>query len=450
MNRRTFLLGGAALASASAPSAKAFAASGLRGTIDASHLGLRPSAVDDQSRTLQKAISQAVRDERPLFLPPGTYTVSNLALPSGTRLVGIPGATRIVYGGRGHLLFAEGAQRLSLQGITFDGVNRPIGDHVSGLIHIRQSKRVKIEECEITGSTKHGLALERVGGRIEHAHITGAGDAAIYSVEATGLEITGNTITDCGNGGILVHRWRHGEDGTIVTGNRIERIHARLGGTGQWGNGINIFRANNVMVSNNRIADCAFTAVRSNAGSNIQILGNNCMRSGETGIYSEFGFQGAVISNNIVDGGTTGISVANFMQGGRISVVSGNIIRNMVTTAPYFLEHEVFGVGISVEADTTVTGNVIETAPRTGMLLGWGPYLRNVSATGNVIRDAKVGISVSVVEGARSTVISDNIIEGAKAGAIVGYRWHKPVTRDLAVSGAKDWAHLSIERNRTS
>ena len=39
-----------------------------------------------------------------------------------------------------------------------------------------------------------------------------------------------------------MHRWKVGEDNTIVTGNRIERIAARLGGTGQQGNDINLLR----------------------------------------------------------------------------------------------------------------------------------------------------------------------------------------------------------------
>ena len=59
--------------------------------------------------------------------------------------------------------------------------------------------------------------------------------------------------------------------------------------------------------------------------------------------------------------------------------------------------------------------------------------MRNVVATGNVIRKAGTGIAVTVVEGAGSAVISDNVIDGARNGAIVGYRWAEPATGDLAV-----------------
>ena len=109
-----------------------------------------------------------------------------------------------------------------------------------------------------------------------------------------------------------------------------------------------------------------------------------------------------------------------------------------------------FGVGISIEADTSATGNVIDGAPRYGMLLGWGPYLRDVAATGNVIRRAPVGVAVSVVEGAGSAVISDNLIAGADQGAVVGMRWAEMASGDLARTGAGKYPQLLVERNRVS
>jgi uncharacterized secreted repeat protein (TIGR03808 family) len=156
-----------------------------------------------------------------------------------------------------------------------------------------------------------------------------------------------------------------------------------------------------------------------------------------------------MIANNIVDGAATGIAVVNFDQGGRIGVVSGNIVRNLTGAGPYDPDPPGFGVGIAIEADTAATGNVIDGAPRFGMLLGWGPYLRDVAAIGNVIRGAPVGVAVSVVDGAGSAVISDNLISGAINGAIVGTRWAEIVARDLLRS-ARAFPHLMVERNRAS
>jgi uncharacterized secreted repeat protein (TIGR03808 family) len=79
--------------------------------------------------------------------------------------------------------------------------------------------------------------------------------------------------------------------------------------------------------------------------------------------------------------------------------------------------------------------------------LGWGQYLRDVTVTGNVVRDADVGIAVSVVPGAGSAVIADNLISGARRGAILGMDRRTPVTGELANDGAR-FAQLAISGNR--
>ena len=452
MQRRAFLAGSlAALAVPvlARPAGAAIRLADMRGSFGNEIPDLRPGAADDQSRALQRAIDAAAAGGRPLFIPAGRYTVSNLRLPSGTRLIGVPGQTRLIYGGDGHLIFAEGVENVGLDGLVLDGANRDLGEYAPALAHFAEARAITIRDCECLGSTQSGIALDRSSGRVENTTVRGAAQAGIRSVEARGLALCGNTVTECANGGILVHRWKEGEDNTIVSGNRIGQIAARDGGSGQNGNGINVFRAHGVIVSDNHISDCAFTAVRVNAGSNVQVRGNTALRSGETGLFVEFGTQGAIVSSNLVDGATTGISVSNFDQDGRLAVVSGNIVRNMKTTIPYEDPNQGRGIGIAVEADTTVTGNVIEDAPEFGMVLGWGPYLRDVSATGNVIRKAGVGIAVSVAEGARSTVIADNILSGIENGAVVGYRWTERATGDLAAS-PEDWPHLTVTRNRVN
>jgi uncharacterized secreted repeat protein (TIGR03808 family) len=151
----------------------------------------------------------------------------------------------------------------------------------------------------------------------------------LHSLDATGLQILNNHVADCANNGVQVWRSEAGEDGSAVVGNRIERIRADGGGTGQNGNGVNAFRAGGVLVTGNRITDCAYSEIRGNSASDIQILGNSCARLGEVAIYAEFAFQGALIANNLVDTAATGISVTNFNEGGRLAVVQGNILRNL-------------------------------------------------------------------------------------------------------------------------
>ena len=78
------------------------------------------------------------------------------------------------------------------------------------------------------------------------------------------------------------------------------------------------------------------------------------------------------------------------------------------------------GIGIYVEADASVTGNVIENAPAFGIMAGWGKYLRDVAITGNVIRKAFVGIGVSVTSGAGTALVNNNMISETPRGAVVG------------------------------
>ena len=451
--RRAILTGFAAapaiLATGTASAQAGFTLADLRGSASAANLGLIPGAVDDQSRRLQAILDAASAADLPVFLPPGAYHVANLTLPPKVRLSGAAGASRLVFAGGGHFVIAEGATHIELSGIILDGANRPLDEYAAAALRLSNCERVVIENCTILGSSAIGLQVDRSSGRIDRCRISGAsGECGLYALENKDFSITGNEVEACSNGGILVHRWQPGEDGTRVTGNRVFNIGAAKGGTGQWGNGINVFRAHSVSIQDNHVSDCALSAIRSNGGSNVRISGNTCLRSGETAIYSEFEFQGAIIANNLVDGAAIGISMANFMQGGRLAACTGNIVRNIHRNPPYDNDDQFYGIGISAEADTTLSGNVIEKAETCGINLGWGPYLRDVAVNGNVIRDCPVGVAVTVVEGAGPAAITGNVISGFGPGAIVGYRWMEAVTGDLAASGAKRFEHLAIEQNR--
>ncbi len=173
--------------------------------------------------------------------------------------------------------------------------------------------------------------------------------------------------------------------------------------------------------------------MRNNGGAGVLIGDNSCAEVGETAIFAEFDFEGCVIANNSIDGAACGVQMVNFADhGGRAAVCSGNIIRNLRPNQNRS-GHE---FGIKVEADATVSGNVIEGAPWVGVLVGWGASLRDVTVTGNVVRDAPIGIGVSIVPGAGSAVIADNVISGASQGAVVGMNFDKPDTADLARGGA--------------
>jgi hypothetical protein len=53
-----------------------------------------------------------------------------------------------------------------------------------------------------------------------------------------------------------------------------------------------------------------------------------------------------------------------------------------------------------------------------------------------------------VAIGAGAALIADNLISGARRGAIVGMQWKQPVTGDLSKGGAARYAQLTINGNR--
>ena len=427
--------------------AQALQNASMRGSIDPTDFGFLPDAPDDQSRKFAEILDAASLTNQPVFLPAGTFRISNMTLPKRVRITGVPGASRIVYGGDGFLFSAQDTELLLLEGVSFDGSNRSFSDQAQGLIEARRVGKVQISNCDIAGAARNAIVVESCAGRIDNCTISGAADAGIWSVEGRGMAIRDNVVSDCSDGGILVHRWQEADDNTLISGNRVERIGARSGGTGQYGNGINVFRGNGVQIANNHVSACAFSAIRCNSASNAVISGNTCLNSGETALYAEFRFEGSIIANNLIDGAANGISVVNFNEGGRLAVVSGNIVRNLSAKGPYPAEGLGFGNGISAEADTAITGNTVENAPNIGMALGWGPYLRNVSVTGNVIRKAGEGIAVSVTEGAGKAVISGNVFDQIATGAIFGHDHDKIVTGDMAKHGNQGFANVTIERN---
>ena len=414
---------------------------------DATQYGVRPNSGEDQTRALQRAIDEAARAQLPLALPPGVYRSGSLRLPNGTQLIGVRGATKILFTGGASAIQSDGSASIGLTGITFDGGSIPLPTR-RGLIHVLGGRDVRITDCEIANSGGSGIWLEQVSGDISGNIFTDIAVTAVVSFDAKGLSVCRNTILGTNDNGIEILRTAIGDDGTLVADNRIENIKAGPGGSGQYGNAINAFRAGNVIVRGNRIRNCDYSAVRGNSASNIHISGNSVSDVREVALYSEFSFEAAVIANNIVDGAAVGVSVCNFNEGGRIAVVQGNIIRNLIPKRPIgTAPDDDAGVGIYVEADTSVTGNVIENAPSYGIVAGWGKYLRDVAITGNVIRKALAGVGVSVVPGAGIALVNNNMISETPRGAVVGLDHARAVTSDLSADGAQRFAQVVVSGN---
>lgn len=297
-------------APASGTDAPAFAAPS-----SASDSGLVADADADQSAQLQAAIDHASALRVPLVLAPGRYRVAGIRLRPNTIITGALRTAILALSRPGALLMADAADGIGLHHLRLEGDNLANGSEPGALIALKGCGGLMLSHLDISSSGGRAIALDGCSGRVTGCRIDNSKDAAIFAIDSSGLDITANTIAKCGDNGILVWRRKTGEDGTIVAGNRISHVAATSGGSGQNGNGINVYRAAGVLVEGNRITDCAYSAVRGNAASNLQIIANTCQRIGEVALYAEFGFEGTVIANNLVDGAAAGISVTNFNEG---------------------------------------------------------------------------------------------------------------------------------------
>lgn len=417
--------------------------------VEATQFGLRPGSADDQSRLLQAALVEASKRGAPLIVAPGRYRVGNVVLPENTRLIGVHSATQFIAAQAGPLLVARRIKRAAISGILLDGLDIRTSQR-SGLFNVEEVLDLALSDCEFANAGSVGLTLNRTAGRIERNRFRSMRESALFSLDSRGLSIEANAVEDCGNNGIQIWRSQAGDEQSLIRGNRLNRIRSDAGGDGPNGNGISLFRAGGVVIEGNTLRDCALTFIRNNSGSNVQILGNQGRRCGETALYSEFAFEGAIIANNLVEDCAQGANITNLDHGGRLAVFANNIIRNAQKGLAPKGKEPVGGLGVHVEAEAAVTGNVIENASEVGISLGWSWAMRNLVATGNVIRRTGIGISVSLIPKERNALIANNLISEAKLGAVVGTEFGKAVTGDLTRSEDRRAAGIRIEGNSVS
>ena len=227
VNRRHLIGASAAgAATALAMSPDAARAAPLTSTLgrDATQYGVRPGSPDDQTRNLQRAIDEAARAQVPLALPPGVYRTGMLRLQNGTQLVGVRGATKLVFSGGASMMQGEGAGHVGLSGITLDGGNIPLPQR-RGLVHCLGGRDIRITDCEISASGGNGIWFEQVSGDISGNIFTDIATTAVVSFDALGLIVSRNTILGTNDNGIEILRTAIGDDGTMVptTASRTSR-----------------------------------------------------------------------------------------------------------------------------------------------------------------------------------------------------------------------------------
>ncbi|CUA85365.1 twin-arg-translocated uncharacterized repeat protein [Chelatococcus sambhunathii] len=390
--------------------------------------------------TLQDAMNVARSNGKPLFIVAGTYDVGNLSVRTsnggGAPLVmeANPGTVTLRFTTGTFFLEIDNVPDCVIRGITFNANGRPYAESGNGgAITAYRAHRTRIDRCTVHGAPGMGIVFEQCGtrqtigttGTDEPVSPAGAiagcevynCDTAIFGVANVSLSVTGNVVRNCGNNGILIWQYSPRFDGSTVSGNVITYIEAQGGGTGQRGNGVNLYRAHGCTVTDNRIRYCKFSAVRANVCNDTIISGNNIYAMGEMAIYVEEtdgasgeNDVGTVVGSNLIDTCGSGISVTNFNNGGRLASITGNVVRNARQSNNPTVSYDT-GTGISAEGDCVVNGNVVECALRYGIVVGTNNYARNLIASDNVIRRCGIGIAASANANAGHMLVTDNMIQ---------------------------------------
>ena len=266
-------------------------------------------------------------------------------------------------------------------------------------------------------------------------HIVGIPGRSILRARANGGALLGiAAANDIRIDGLVLDGSASSGDGAMLVADDVEQlavVNCKL--LGASGDGLALRRVSG------RIADCDIGGCR-----NIALLGedprglevarNHVHDCGDIGILvrrSNAGETGsALIAENIIDRVATGIAVDGHAGGARLAVVQANLIRNLF----FRKTADPSGNGIAVEADSVVTGNVVENVPGFGIVAGRARRLGDVSVTENIVRNAYIGIGIPARRSAGSARITGNLISGAENGAIRAMNGPTPIGPDLVLS----------------
>jgi uncharacterized secreted repeat protein (TIGR03808 family) len=278
------------------------------------HFGCAPRrARQPEHVALQEAINRSCpRRPSPFHAGRRLFGQQHRSAVRHSRIVGVPGRTRIRYAGDGHLLFGTDVRDVRLEGLVLDGNNRPLADYTPALLHISTGANIAVEDCIIQGSLTGRCHLRSCGGaRRELLTISGILGAAFQSNDAQGLAMRDNTVER------LLRQWHfdlhagaRAATARSISGNRIERIRAVSGGTGPYGNGINVFRANDVIISGN--ADRRLRRLRCALRRRLQCADTSATHARELAKWRcspSSGFaRRLIVANNVIDGAAAMVS----------------------------------------------------------------------------------------------------------------------------------------------
>ena len=261
---------GAALAlSCCAPDrlcAQALRGGARRGALDATHEGLSPGAPDDQSAALRPRSGEG-RSGGPAALPAARPLRGRRRRRCRATRTSDRRARAVARSpsAAAHACFAARARRAAAARRARRSTARalPLDGPVPACSTPKTSPTSSSTIARSSEAARAGAKLRACAGRVENCRV--ASDRHGRPLTSTSRAAWRSAATSspiAATPAFSSAATRRARTARSSRGNRVSRIRADSGGTGQNGNGINLDKANGVIVADNRVDDCAFSAIR--------------------------------------------------------------------------------------------------------------------------------------------------------------------------------------------
>ena len=327
------------------------------------------------------AVQAAFNSGEPVFLIPGTYSVTCLAVPSGLTLRGAgPSLTKIVQraGSSCATLTGTGAADVSISGVTVNANN----NGTSAIAATSSSVRWHVFNNSLLNATQDCLRFQSGQDAMASGnYITGCGQHGItWASSASRFAATDNSILSVGGAGIIFSVRLDGS----IKGNSIQNV-------GPSGDCITGYGAANLRIA---------------------ISGNSCLTALNNGIHAG-GTQLSIVGNNVYSPALYGVFVRATTTGSNLDpvaastqvTVSANNVYNTTTA-------NMIGIMMEDVTSGTVTGNTVKQATQHGIAL---VLSTNVVATGNHVSNS-TGNGIEF-RGTLNSIISGNLVTGVTGDA---------------------------------
>jgi parallel beta-helix repeat protein len=348
-------------------------------------LGAKGDGVTDDTASLQATINTG----GVVFIPPGTYQISCLTLPSGVTIFGAGTGRTILRGTNAcastAMLYGSGASDVAISNLAVNGNN--------------------IANYGILNNNNGGTVGNRW--RVRDTLVQLVTLDCLSAHAGVDIVFAGNTLSNCGGNGIRL-------DGTAsnfsVTNNRVI-------GTGSGAAGVIFMVGIDGSIVGNSISnsgpngDCITGYDSTNL--RVQVIGNSCLTNNNNGIHVG-GTNIIVANNNLYNTSLTGIYIAAVTFPGGVKTygapsnyvtVSGNVLHTTTTANQS-------GIALLTCYHCTVTGNTVTGATQNGIMLN---IANNNVVTGNQV-DGTTGNGIDI-RGGNQNIISGNNVSNSTGDA---------------------------------